>query len=129
MGYIYNGEIQIYQESLDRFMTIAQRFKLEGLLGEKTEELEDDYNNYNEDVKDEDKHFVPGSNSNKSTLNARLNIENTVQNVAVAVTNEDDISTKINEYLEECPEGSFKCTICGKASGTNLRKGIQRQII
>ena len=129
MGYIYNGEIQIYQESLDRFMTIAQRFKLEGLMGDKTEELEDGYSNHNEDVRDEDNHFVLESKSNESTLNTRLNIENTTQNVAVVVTNEDDISIKVNEYLEECPEGSFKCTICGKTSGTNMRKGIQRQII
>ena len=32
LDYIYNGEIQIYQEDLDRFLLIAQRFRLEGLL-------------------------------------------------------------------------------------------------
>ena len=34
LGYIYNGEIQIYQEHLDRFLGIAQRFKLEGLISD-----------------------------------------------------------------------------------------------
>ena len=33
MDYIYNGEVQIYQENLDRFLAIAQRLKLDGLLG------------------------------------------------------------------------------------------------
>ena len=33
MDYIYNGEVQIFQEGLDRFLGIAQRFKLEGLMG------------------------------------------------------------------------------------------------
>ena len=34
LDYIYNGEIQIFQEDLDRFMAIGQRLKLEGLLTE-----------------------------------------------------------------------------------------------
>ena len=33
LDYIYNGEVQIYQDNLDRFLGVAQRFKLEGLLG------------------------------------------------------------------------------------------------
>ena len=32
LDYIYNGEVNIYQEELDRFLEVAQRFKLEGLL-------------------------------------------------------------------------------------------------
>ena len=31
LDYMYNGEVQIFQEDLDRFLTIAQRMKLEGL--------------------------------------------------------------------------------------------------
>ena len=37
LDYIYNGEIQLYQEELDRFMTIARRFKLDGLIRPGTE--------------------------------------------------------------------------------------------
>ena len=32
LDYMYNGEVKIYQEELDRFLSVAQRFKLEGLL-------------------------------------------------------------------------------------------------
>ena len=32
LDFIYNGEIQIYQDQLDQFLDIAQRFQLEGLL-------------------------------------------------------------------------------------------------
>ena len=32
MDYIYNGEVKIFQEELDRFLNVAQRLKLEGLL-------------------------------------------------------------------------------------------------
>ena len=39
LDFIYNGEIQIYQDNLDQFLTIAQRFKLDGLLQEKEENI------------------------------------------------------------------------------------------
>ena len=32
LDYIYNGELQIYQEDLDQFLQTAQRFQLEGLI-------------------------------------------------------------------------------------------------
>ena len=33
LDYIYHGEIQIYQDNLDQFLSIAKRFKIEGLHG------------------------------------------------------------------------------------------------
>ena len=32
LDYIYQGEVQIFKDELDRFLKIAQRFKLQGLL-------------------------------------------------------------------------------------------------
>ena len=32
LDYIYQGEVQIYQEQLDRFLVVAQRLQLEGLI-------------------------------------------------------------------------------------------------
>ena len=32
LDYIYHGEVNIYQEDLDHFLSIAQKLKLEGLL-------------------------------------------------------------------------------------------------
>ena len=32
LDYIYHGEVQIYQEQLDRFLEVAQKLKLEGLI-------------------------------------------------------------------------------------------------
>ena len=34
LDYMYNGEIQIYQKDLDRFLTVAQRFKIKGLIND-----------------------------------------------------------------------------------------------
>ena len=55
LDFIYNGEIQIYQDNLDQFLTIAHRFKLDGLLQEKEEnipankEFEEDRKGFHED--------------------------------------------------------------------------------
>ena len=38
LNYIYEGVVNIYQDDLDRFLSVAQRFKLEGLLGNTEEE-------------------------------------------------------------------------------------------
>ena len=32
LDYIYNGEVSLFQKDLDRFLAVAQRFKLKGLL-------------------------------------------------------------------------------------------------
>ena len=34
LDYIYQGEVQIYQEQLDRFLVVAQRLQLEGLTSQ-----------------------------------------------------------------------------------------------
>jgi len=33
LDYMYDGEVQIYQEDIDKFLAIAQRFKMKGLSG------------------------------------------------------------------------------------------------
>ena len=39
LDYIYNGEVQICQENLDKFLDVAQRFHIEGLM--QSEEVEE----------------------------------------------------------------------------------------
>ena len=38
LDFIYNGQVDIYQDHLDKFLEIAQRFKLEGLHGDQDQE-------------------------------------------------------------------------------------------
>ena len=48
MDYIYNGEVNIYQENLDGFLNVEQRLKLEGLIVGKTEEDTENENHSNQ---------------------------------------------------------------------------------
>merc|ERR1712126_483037 len=52
-------------------------------------------------------------------------------NVVVAVNSDDikEINEKIAGYLEECIDGSFQCSLCGKTSAVNMRKSVQKRII
>ena len=38
LDYVYNGEVQIKEDQLENFLKIAQRFELEGLLSDESEE-------------------------------------------------------------------------------------------
>ena len=68
LDYIYNGEIQIYQHDLDRFLGIAERLKLEGLIGEqlKTEEDGKAENLIEENVLTPQNNFLVSKSENQS---------------------------------------------------------------
>ena len=38
LDYIYEGEVQLYQEDLDKFLDVAQKLKINGLIGGKVED-------------------------------------------------------------------------------------------
>ena len=42
LDYIYVGEVQIYQEYLDRFLEVAEKFRLNGLLANKEDDKTED---------------------------------------------------------------------------------------
>ena len=41
LDYIYEGEVKLYQEDLDKFLTVAEKLKIDGLIGGKDENIED----------------------------------------------------------------------------------------
>ena len=132
LEYIYNGEIQIYQDNLDRFLSVAQRFKLEGLLNEKPEE--EVYDPMYENIKEEIplKKQTAKHDQLKAPKRSSRDLV-TVDNVSVSVSSNEmeDIKNKINENLEKCEDGRFRCTLCGKISnGTSrqCKQNIQRHI-
>ena len=49
--------------------------------------------------------------------------------VSYDVENANEIKERINKYLEECSDGSFRCILCGKISNINSIKGDQRKTI
>ena len=117
LDYMYNGEVHIYQEELDRFLSVAQRLRLEGLL--ETEE-----NEKSEDIRPEEEHFVQNTSPEITEENIQPSTSNiTFQNKTVSLnkTEMSDINAKLFEHLESLGDGHFSCRICGKDS-TGMKK-------
>ena len=130
MDYIYNGEVQIYHENLDRFLAVAQRLKLKGLIGNedvKEEERDSVFVDCFKDYVDEFKEIPLADLGSRSTKPKNENVARKAV-VLAKCENLNDIDEKIQEYLEEVSDGSFKCTFCGKtSSGQNLSTLMQKQ--
>ena len=134
LDYLYNGEIQIYQENLDNFLRIAQRFKLEGLLqGEEQNGLQEPevperlQMKSNEDIIDgrnDNQEFKNNSYVAKRDINiASSNImrsrnEKVSTVVSTICDNIEELDEKIEEMIQryEGEGGKYQCTTCGKVS-------------
>ena len=141
MDYIYNGEVQIFQESLDRFLSIAQRLQLNGLIGNDNENVHVKENEMKEVFEEENDNLtsvyqekMENQITNKSIVGqtqAQRKIRNTNEKQTIAINGEDniEIDSKVNEYLETLSDGSLKCTLCGKiASKTNMKQSIKQNM-
>ena len=133
MDYIYNGEVKIYQEGIERFLTVAQRLKIEGLIGDDTKEEIDTHNTPKEE-------FVQSNHEepiveNKTSIHLEKNAtkkkqESYVRTIATTNSFEDKnlINDQVFQYLEESSDGAYKCTFCGKTtSNSNSHKAGQKQ--
>ena len=134
LDYLYNGEIQIYQENLDNFLQIAQRFQLEGLL-----QGEEEQNGLQEPEVPE--HLQMGSNEDKNIDNKNeshqfennsylakrdFNTESSIimksrsEKVSTVVSanceNIEELDEKIEEMIQSLEGGKYLCTPCGKIS-------------
>ena len=64
LDYIYNGEIQIHQEDLDRFLHVAQRLQLEGLI------TEDGKQDYRQDFEVKENNVTETKNQSEGTISS-----------------------------------------------------------
>ena len=141
MDYIYNGEVQIFQEYLDRFLSIAQRLKLKGLI-----ENEDSQDGRSQE--DQHKQYVNNEfNANKeetlmeqvSYVQSNLPMKQEkrytkevamIDKVMVPLTSEDvsEIENTVNQYIEKCDDGKHKCTLCGKVEKSGHLRHLKNHI-
>ena len=120
MDYIYNGEVQIFQEDLDRFLKVAQRFKMEGLLTDLNADAEEEENiQRNEYIKEETRY----EQTTLKTEKHKALIEEIFANVSTDI-NPDNI-IEVDEQIElnivRNLDGTYSCKICGKNSGSNKK--------
>ena len=129
MDYIYNGEVQIIQANLGRFISLARRLKLEGLMeDEDTDTQQDDPLEETHNVVENDngigvkEEISEASESVKAHKRYRRSKEMKKEKVEVQVSSEnvDELERTIEQYIETDEDGKLKCTFCGKeAFGKN----------
>ena len=126
MDYIYQGEVQIYQNDLDKFLDVAQKLKIEGLIGGE----QSDESKNNTFMKDEDQvENVSEISVNESVVEKPTSMirdmnkyqkRNNV-NTAALVSNQSsvaDAKAAVNELVEKT-EDSWMCRTCGKTAKTS----------
>ena len=130
LDYIYNGEIQIYQDNLNRFLDVAERFKLEGLItGDQTLKDEDIYNDL------ESKSPLKPQQLER-TQNHKVQSENFVANnvkyqeialISADFTSIEELNQKIEEEIILEGPGVYKCARCLKTYNKrfNLKEHIE----
>ena len=125
LDYIYLGEVLLEQVELDRFVTVASRLKLEGLIVS-----EDDVRVREPEIPSEIQPNVvkkpsPSSSSNKerdTIKQKRVKTEpsksqgfftvDSMPNLP-SIVNYSEVDQKINENFYMNPNSSFTCCLCG----------------
>merc|ERR1712126_480967 len=120
MDYIYDGEVQIYQEDLDYFLDIAQKLKIDGLITDTSEKHENssqyldnsfDPKKENEDVIEE---VLYQTDVEKTERKPRRQPS---ESYAVSTLN-TDVKDAIDQLVIRNAD-NFECKSCGKTAKTS----------
>ena len=129
MDYIYEGEVQLLQDDLDSFLEIANKLKICGLYGVRTEKLEDavepnesKFENHKE-YKDEDVDVMQAVQRTKATE----------RTVAISLQENESSWAEAKQAVDELviKDGDiWLCKTCGKTMKTNchIRKHAEVHI-
>ena len=111
LDYMYNGEVHIFQEDLDRFLNIAQRLRLEGLLDGGSE-------NEEQQSTKETKPYIEERLSEPTYEEKPTVPSDLPPSKIISLTNTDnnEVGSMIENNLEPLEGGHFRCKVCGKDS-------------
>ena len=116
LDYIYQGEVQIYQEQLDPFLNIAQKLKIEGLINTSNNDQQDEIVMKADDVESnvslaENTFTKPSPKIKKKTPDTQI-----AKSVgSFPISDMSEVDEKIEELAERI-DGVWTCKACGKTS-------------
>ena len=130
LDYVYEGEVKIEQDNLDKFLTVAKRLKLEGLIGGEAEPPGNDgkYEPQDQGFKYESSHHVDGYGYEENIEERNVVVpdydnrkifhpkKQRNQNTGIIAMDGTDASELVREKTKENtitnPDGSLTCNIC-----------------
>merc|ERR1712098_450854 len=122
LDYIYEGEVQIFQRDIDKFLDIAQRLKIDGLLSSDKDEEQREYFS-NQPLETELKHeqIQTFEKANEIICNETPGV-NTKNAVSLNDNSSfDEIEQKVSEYVGKNENNDYICNLCGKVGGKHIR--------
>ena len=158
IDYIYNGEVKVYQDDIDRFLVIAQKLKLDGLIFNQKQQLLEKSNELNvvpnkqqfmkvkpmSELSQEDeemidqKHLKPLKNTMEmNNIDTKAESEKNKNSVLVSVDSPQiqaysdlsNLDNLISNNLGRNTNGLYFCNLCGKQSGIKNGKQNMRNHI
>ena len=134
LDYSYNGELQILQEDLDRFLTIAERLKLDGLTGQETKRDEDDDSDILLTNVAEPKAELPTYITQEIKWKQPTQISQTLDNRMVVLQSGNISDQELNEKLDEQiildTSGMYTCKFCSKSKKykVHMREHVESHV-
>ena len=117
LNYIYDGEVNIYQDDLDRFLTVARRLKLAGLLGDGIPQKQEkvDYQAEEETV-ETSASKVMNPNAREKLVNYKKLATTGNEDFKMSLTEEEknNLDEQVHQYVGRQEDGLFICSLCGK---------------
>lgn len=115
LDYIYHGQVQIHQDNLDLFLGVAQKFQLEGLVGQTENEI-------NVESSKRDNHYeveLPSFSNDNDVVNLKKEIARTASEsetvpVSEMFNNIDELDSRINQEISRDTNGYWQCGRCPK---------------
>ena len=125
LDYIYQGEVQIYQNELDNFLEVAQKLKIEGLLSTEEPETQDD-----PDFEDPKLESFPSEPDYSEMEVVKTNkVRSGHDEKVVALTDMAEVDEKIQQLMEK-RDGIFHCKACVYTSRNriHMKEHVERHI-
>ena len=135
VDFIYYGEVNIFEQNLEEFLTLAEELHLRGLNNSSAESKDP------RQIPPPEKLPKPRTVSNQLSLNhfkdntkyhSDLTIkENTLVVADTSVRtkpNNEELDDTINTMLETLKNGQHSCKVCGKIDPTNHLNNLKRHI-
>ena len=139
LDYIYEGEVQFYQEDLDKFLTVAEKLKIDGLIGGQEGKIEDPEATKQEEnleIYEEDSSANTESSKDKDIQPRRFKVnsyarrDRTISAVAQQGTNVYEEAKKAVDQLVMKVGETWVCKTCNKSTqySTAIRKHAEIHI-
>ena len=121
LDYIYQGEVQIYQENLDRFLEIAKKLKLDGLMASDDKSANGISKQENEEQEDYVQNEIPEDYIQDMEVTKKKTAQSpVVKERAIKIMSEtyeattSEVKSKFEELVTREEDNSFRCTVCEK---------------